>query len=237
MITFLEKRFYDDTRVYARLAGLSSDTLPGNLVTGSEFRAGDTGVVSYYDEASGAWYPTTVSSKTALTGATVALGSSLTYDGTEQTQSVSSVKIGSTTLTASTDYEVKNNKATLPGTYTLLIVGKGTYTGVLQEEFTVAKASGSIEASPDTFSFTEGDEASDSTLTVTGDGVITVSNSDAAVASAVLADDTLTVTPLAAGSATITVTLADGELYEGGSDTTSVTVTAPEPDPEPEPGD
>ena len=186
--------------------------------------------MSYYDEVSDAWYPTTVSSKTPLTGATVALGTSLTYDGTEQTQSVSSVKIGSTTLTANTDYEVKHNKATLPGTYTLLIVGKGTYTGVLQETFTVAKASGSIEASPDTFSFTEGDEASESTLTVTGDGAITVTNTDAAVASVVLGDDKLTVTPLAAGSATITVTLADGELYEGGSDTISVTVTAPEPE-------
>lgn len=232
MITFLEKRFYTDDKVYARMAGLSSDTLPGNLVTGSEFRAVDTGVVSYYDETTAAWYPTTVSSKTTLAGATVALGSSLTYTGSELTQSVSSVKIGSTTLTANTDYEVKNNEATLPGTYTLLIVGKGTYTGVLQEEFTVAKASGSISASPDSFSFTEGDDASESTLTVTGDGVITVSNSDAAVASAVLGDDKLTITPLAAGSATLTVTLADGELYEGGSDTISVTVTAPEPEPE-----
>ena len=232
MVRALEIKYFTQDACYGKLVGLSSDTKPvGKFVTGSEFREVDTGVVSYYDETSADWYPTTVSSKTPLTGATVALGSSLTYDGTEQTQSVSSVKIGATTLTANTDYAVKNNKATLPGTYTLLIVGKGTYTGVLQETFTVAKASGSIEASPDTFSFTEGDEASDSTLTVTGDGEITFAISDAAVASAVLGDDKLTVTPLAAGSATITVTLADGELYEGGSDTISVTVTAPEPEP------
>lgn len=235
MIRVIESKWYDDDLRLAKFVGLSSDSKPtAGLVTGSEFFAVDTCAKYYYDEAAGEWNPATNASKTPLTGATVTLGSSLTYNGSEQTQSVSSVKIGSTTLTASTDYEVKNNKATLPGTYTLLIVGRGTYAGVLQEAFTVAKASGSVTASPDELSLTEGGDAGESTLTVTGDGQVSVASADPDVAKAVLADDKVAVTPVAAGSTTVTVTLADGELYEGGTDTISVTVEAA---PEPEPGD
>lgn len=235
MIRVIESKWYDDDLRLAKFVGLSSDSKPtAGLVTGSEFFTVDTCAKYYYDEAAGEWNPAANASKTLLTGATVTLGSSLTYNGSEQTQSVSSVKMGSTTLTASTDYEVKNNKATLPGTYTLLIVGRGTYAGVLQETFTVAKASGSITASPDELSLTEGGDAGESTLTVTGDGQVSVASADATVAKAVLADDKVTVTPVAEGSTTVTVTLADGELYEGGTDTISVTVEAA---PEPEPGD
>ena len=235
MIRVIESKWYDDDLRLAKFVGLSSDSKPtAGLVTGSEFFAVDTCAKYYYDEAAGEWNPAANASKTPLTGATVTLGSSLTYNGSEQTQSVSSVKIGSTTLTASTDYEVKNNKATLPGTYTLLIVGRGTYAGVLQETFTVAKASGSVTASPVELSLTEGGDAGESTLTVTGDGQVSVASADPDVAKAVLADDKVTVTPVAEGSTTVTVTMADGELYEGGTDTISVTVEAA---PEPAPGD
>ena len=235
MIREIEARIYDETKLLVKLVGLSSDTKPTKgLVTGSEFFAVDTCEKYYFDETAVEWNPASNASKTPLTGATVTLGSSLTYNGSEQTQSVSSVKMGATTLTPSTDYEVKNNKATLPGTYTLLIVGKGSYAGVLQEEFTVAKASGSVTASPDELSLTEGGDAGESTLTVTGDGAVSVESSDTGVATAVVEGTKVTVTPVADGSATVTVTLADGDLYEGGTDTISVTVEAA---PEPEPGD
>lgn len=73
---------------------------------------------------------------------TVTLGSSLTYSGSEQTQEVSSVKKGTTTLTEDTDYKVYNNKATTVGTYGLQIVGIGDYAGtVITVAFTVAKLS------------------------------------------------------------------------------------------------
>lgn len=235
MIREIETKLYNEDLRYVKLVGLSSDSIPTEgLVTGSEFLAVDTSVKSYYDEMAGEWNPTTNASKTPLTGATVMLGSSLVYDGTEKTQSVSSVKIGSTTLTVNTDYVVKNNKATLPGTYTLLIVGRGSYVGVLQEEFTIGKASGSVTASPDELTLTEGGDPGTSTLTVVGDGAVSVASADPDVATVELEDDTVTVTPVAAGSTTVTVTLADGDLYEGGTDTISVTVEAA---PEPEPGD
>ena len=221
--------WYDEDKRYVRYSGLSSDTKPTRgLITGSEYAEVDTGMTYRYDEMSDAWYPTSNASKTLLTGATVTLGSSLTYTGAELTQTVSSVKIGSTTLTVNTDYEIKNNKATLPGTYTLLIIGKGTYAGVLQKEFTVAKGSGSVSASPDSLSLTEGGDDGESTLTVTGDGVLSVASSDTGAATAALNGKKVIVTPVAEGSATVTVTLADGDLYEGTTETIAVTVGAAE---------
>lgn len=223
----LMSSWHDEVKQYAVFSGLSSDTKPTDgLLTGSEFLEVDTGVRYYFDEQSGAWYPSTNASKTPLTGATVTLGSSPVYDGTQKTQSVSSVKMGATTLTADTDYTVQDNKATLPGTYTLLIIGKGSYAGVLQEDFTVEKASGSVTASPDELSLTEGGDAGTSTITVVGDGAVSVESSDTSVATVELDGTTITVTPVAEGTATVTVTLADGDLYEGGTDTISVTVEA-----------
>lgn len=225
----LMSSWHDEVKQYAVFSGLSSDTKPTEgLLTGSEFLEVDTGVRYYFDEQSEAWYPSTNASKIPLTGATVTLGSSPVYDGTQKTQSVSSVKMGATTLTADTDYTVQDNKATLPGTYTLLIIGKGSYAGVLQEDFTVEKASGSVTASPDELTLTEGGDAGTSTLTVHGDGAISVESSDTAVAVATmeLYGTTITVTPVAEGTATVTVTMAEGVLYEGGTDTISVTVEA-----------
>lgn len=237
MIRELEKKHYSEDKVFVRLAGLSSDSLPTDgIVTGSEFLAVDLGIRSYFDETTAAWYPETNASKTSILDATVTLGSALSYTGSELTQAVSSVVIGETTLTASTDYEVADNKVTLPGTYTLHIIGKGSYAGVLPVEFTVSKAAGSVTASPDSLSLTEGGDAGTSTLTVTGDGDLSVESSADAVATAELDDTTVTVTPLAEGSATVTVTLAETDLYEGSTETISVTVeAAPEPDPDPEP--
>ena len=156
------------------------------------------------------------------------LGSSPKYDGTEKTQTVSSVKIGASTLTENTDYKVQGNKGTEIGAYTLRIVGIGSYAGTLYEAWEIVKGTGSVVASPDSLSLTEGGDAGTSTLTVTGDGEISVSTSAKAVATATVEGATVTVTPVAEGSATITVTLADGDLYEGGTDTISVTVAAAE---------
>ena len=166
--------------------------------------------------------------KTSIAGATVTLGSALTYNGSEQTQAVSTVKIGATTLTESTDYEIRDNKGTDAGTYVLRIVGNGDYVGYVDKEFTIAKANGSVTADPDTLSLEEGGDAGTSTLTVTGDGEISIATSAADVATATVDDDTVTVTPVGAGSATITMTLADSDNYNGSTETISVIVAAAE---------
>ena len=124
MVRALMTRRFDDDLDLVRFVGLSSDEKPvDNLVTGSEFVEVDTGCIYSYDEVTREWFlMKTGSGKTSIAGATVTLGSGPAYDGTEKTQSVSSVKIGSTTLTEDTDYKVINNTGTLPGSYTLHIV-------------------------------------------------------------------------------------------------------------------
>jgi len=211
---------------YCEFAGLSSDDKPDEgLITGSKFQEVDTGVIWLYDEDSATWTPSnTGNGKTSIVGATVTLGSALKYDGTQKTKSVSSVVIGTTTLTENTDYIVKDNTGTDIGDYILHIVGIGSYTGIIAKEWNIGKGDGSVTASPDTLSLTaEGDDGT-STLTVTGDGAISVSSSAEAVATADVSDGTVTVHPLTAGSATITVTMAVTDHYTTASDTISVTV-------------
>ena len=226
MIRIIVDRASVPGKNYQEMVGLSGDTKPvDGLITGSKFTEVDTGAEYLFAEDVNAWL-VQASGRTSIAGATVTLGASPAYDGTEKTQGVSSVVLGETTLTADTDYIVLNNNGTLPGSYTLHIVGIGSYCGVIAEGFTIIKGSGSVVASPDTFTLTEGGDVGTSTLTVTGDGAISVSTSAKAYATAEVSGNTVTITPVAEGSATITVTLAAGELYNGNTDTISVTVEA-----------
>ena len=228
MIRKLTDRYFTEDRKYAEIFGLSSDDKPvEGLATGSKFTEVDTGITYLFDEVSAEWFAQgSGNGKTSIAGATVTLGSSPAYTGSQRTQTVSSVKLGATTLVADTDYKIKDNTGTDVGSYELHIVGIGSYTGALAEAWEITKGSGSVTASPDELSLTaEGDNGT-STLTIVGDGEVTVQSSAAAVATASVSGTTVTVVPVGAGSATITVTLADGEKYEGGTDTISVTVEA-----------
>ena len=230
MIRTLERKAFTGELLLCKFAGNSGDSKPTTgIVTGSSFLEVDTGIEYLFDEVSGGWIAqNTGNGKTSIAGATVTLGSAVSYDGTEKTQGISSVKIGNTTLTVDTDYTVEGNKATEPGTYTMRIKGVGSYAGYVDKEWTLAKGTGSVTADPDSLSLTEGGDAGTSTLTVTGDGAVTVSSSAADVATAEVDDGTVTVTPVAEGSATVTVTLAESDHYTTASDTISVTVAAAE---------
>ena len=231
MIRKLVDRYFSEDDKYSEMFGLSSDDKPvDGLITGSKFIEVDTGIIYLFDEESATWTPSNAGNgKTNIVGATVVLGAAVKYDGTEKTKSVFSVKIGSTTLTENTDYIVKDNTGIEVGDYTLHIVGIGSYTGIIAEEWSIAKGEGSVTASPDSLSLTaEGDDGT-STLTVTGDGPISVSSSAEAVATAEVSDGTVTVHPLTAGSATITVTMAATGNYTTASDTIAVTVAEPTP--------
>ena len=231
MIRKLVDRYFNEDDKYSEMFGLSSDNKPEEgLVTGNKFTEVDTGIEYRFDEESKSWFPqNSGNGKTSIVGATVTLGSAVKYDGTEKTKSVSTVKIGATTLTENTDYIVKDNKATEVGNYVLYIVGIGSYTGAIAEGWSIAKGDGSVTASPDSLSLTAGSDDGTSTLTVTGDGAISVSSSAEAVATAEVSGTTVTVYPLAEGSATITVTMAASDHYTTASDTISVTVSEPEP--------
>lgn len=217
--------------MFVEAVGLSSDTKPTEgIATGSRFTEVDTVAEFLFDEESGMWL-SQATGRTSIAGATVTLGSSPAYDGTEKTQTVSSVVLGETTLTADTDYKIANNKATEVGTHTLQIVGVGSYAGVISKEFTIVKGTGSVTASPDSLSLTAGGDAGESTLTVVGDGAVSAEASDDCVEVAISGSKVI-VTPVEEGTATVTVTLAGSDHYTGGTDTISVTVeAAPEPDP------
>ena len=75
-----------------------------------------------------------------ITNATVELGDALIYTGSEQPQTISSVKVGEIALEAK-DYDLSGNTATNAGTYdTLKIEGKGNFKGTKTSSFTVEKA-------------------------------------------------------------------------------------------------
>jgi len=216
--------------MYIEAYGLSTDDKPvDGIITGSKFTEVDTGIESIFDEVSGTWSAVNSGNgKTSIANAVVTLGTALTYTGNEQTQTVSSVKIGNTTLVADTDYKVYDNKATDAGDYTLRIVGKGSYAGGVAKDFSVAKADGSLTPTDDSMELVVGTDG-DNAITVVGDGELSAAVDDTAIATAIVTTEnnvtTLTVTPVAAGSASVTITMADSANYNGTTATVAVTVT------------
>jgi len=74
----------------------------------------------------------------SVAGAVVTLSpTSFRYDGQTHSPTVTSVKLGDTTLTADTDYTVEIPIETAAGTYTVTITGKGNYTGTAAATFTI----------------------------------------------------------------------------------------------------
>lgn len=111
-----------------------------SVVFDSTLAVGQTSVIVSYTIAE-ITKDTTVSNITVsgkpITDATVTLGTPLTYNGTEQTQAITSVKLGDEDVT----YTVSGNKNTNAGTYTLTITGNGNYSGTVTKSYTISKAS------------------------------------------------------------------------------------------------
>ena len=69
-----------------------------------------------------------------IAGAEIELGESLTYNGGEQSQTISSVTSDGLDVT----YTVSGEKRTDAGTYTLTVAGTGNFTGTAGKRFTIA---------------------------------------------------------------------------------------------------
>ena len=109
------------------------------------------------------------------------------------------------------------------GTATVYAVGKGTEAGKMgKKEFTINKADGTISYSKQHLDATV-DDAYFSTVKNNGDGTVTYSSSDTGVAT--VDENTGEVTPINAGSVTITATVVDGSNYTYAEKTASYTVT------------
>ena len=105
--------------------------------------------------------------KASITNATVTLSNtSLVYNGSEQSVTVSSVKLGDTTLTADTDYEVTSGTTgTAKNTYTVTVTGKGNYKDTATAQWSIGLATPTIETIPTASAITYGQKLADSTLT------------------------------------------------------------------------
>ena len=76
-----------------------------------------------------------------ISGAVITLGTQATYDGTEQSVVIDSVKVDGTPLTATTDYTItSDDKATDVGDIPLKIKGAGNYTGTASTTWSLQKA-------------------------------------------------------------------------------------------------
>ena len=133
------------------------------------------------------------------------------------------------TWTAGAEYELTfhlnavalNN--TNAGVATVAAIGKGTYFGQFATQtFVINKADGSISFANATETKTKSENPSDNTftnaVTNTGDGIVTYKSSKTDVATV---NNEGLVTILAAGTTTITATVADGENYTYASKTVS----------------
>ena len=105
----------------------------------------------------------------SIEGAKVALGDSLTYNGSEQTQAVTSVKLDETTLTAGTDYTISGNTGKDAKGYELTISGTGNYTGEVKQAYTIARTAVTATVTV-TGSYTYTGKAIEPTFTVEDEG-------------------------------------------------------------------
>lgn len=78
--------------------------------------------------------------KAGMSVAVITLGQGLTYNGTEQTQTVTGVRVNGLLLDPA-DYSVTGNKGTNAGQYTLTVTARDNsdYTGTAAKSFTIAK--------------------------------------------------------------------------------------------------
>ena len=125
-----------------------------------------------YNAATSAAKKFTISQK-ALTDSMITLGTQKTYNGTEQSVQIASVKDGAADLISTIDYAIEDgDKATDVGNNTLVIKGKGNYTG--EASATWSLVARDVTITPDAKSKTYGEAAPELTYTTSIDGDTTL---------------------------------------------------------------
>ena len=154
----------------------------------------------------------------SIAGATVGAVAAQTYTGKALTPKPV-VKVDGKTLVLNTDYTLSYANNVKPGTATITIAGKGLYAGSLTRTFSIAKKTQTITVASKK-SVAMGKTASLAAKT-NGDGKISYKTSNAKVAKVSAAG---VVTPVAVGTATITVSCA-ASTYFSAATAKKVTVT------------
>ncbi len=159
----------------------------------------------------------------AISGSMVTLSASeFEYNGSSRKPTVTVIKDGST-LRENTDYSVSYSDDTVnAGTKTVTVKGKGSFAGTVQKTYEITKAAGSIRYGISTVTKKTGDTSFINALTVTGDGAVTYSAGNPAVAT--VNGQTGEVTITGAGTTYIRATVRDGTNYTYSSKTASYTL-------------
>ena len=152
--------------------------------------------------------PVWVDEPADISNAIVTLGASLTYNGSAQEQTITSVTLNGETLAEGTDYKVAGNIATDAGNYTMAIMGIGDYSGTLRVDWSIAKAQGSISApaSVDVIGLA-GTQKQVAIAIQSGYGDLAAISSNPEVVTAGVTGSNVTLTLVGSGSATVTVML------------------------------
>lgn len=162
---------------------------------------------------------------TDISTATVSLSATqIPYTGEELTPTVTSVVLGGNTLNAETDYDVSIIGQTEIGeNYSATVTGKGNYSGTASTTWSITRGVGSISFSPASGSVSIGTTDFSVAVTKVGDGAVTYSSGTESVAT--IDASTGLVTPVSAGTTTITATVANGTNYDYATPTATYELT------------
>lgn len=171
-------------------------------------------------------------SRTSIAEAIVTLAeTTFTYDGEAKEPAVSSVTLGNTTLTASTDYTFEYSNNTDAGTATVTVTGQGIYTGEATTTFTINKAAlSNLSVMIEGWTYREYDEEENAPVIEgnvgEGDETILYKVKDAA-------DNTYTETvPTNAGAYTVKVEVEETDNYAADSATADFNIIKADITPE-----
>ena len=151
--------------------------------------------------------------RTDISTATVTADGTFAYTGEPIVPETITVKLGSSTLTETTDYSLLIENNTNPGKATIIATGVGKYTGSATGEFTIDKAEATLKYSKETAEVTLQAEFEAPTLTVTPVGLEGITYSSSNTSAAIIAEDGK-VTIVGAGETTITAAFAGDEHYK-----------------------
>ena len=125
-------------------AAIKYGTVNGSYTKNTSPTYTNVGTYTVYWQVTKANYETVTGSQKivisarTLTDTDVTTGAALTYNGAQQTQTIS-VTAGGRTLAQGKDYTVSGNTGTAAQTYTLTVMGKGNYAGTVKKQFTIAQ--------------------------------------------------------------------------------------------------
>ena len=201
-------------------------------VTATDATADPSGETTYTFSMPDADYDVEVvakfQSRISIADAVVTLDeSSFTYDGQAKEPAVSSVVLGNTTLTQSTDYTFEYTDNTDAGTGTVTVTGQGIYTGTATATFTINKAALDFSVGIDGWTYGDYDEQENVPYTEGLEDIDVIITYYYKVKDA--ADNTYTTTvPTNAGEYTVRAAVAESDNYQAGEATADFTIAKAE---------